>query len=123
MSHNSLISPEDLYCLPFLPDDFIDRLEYFKIESGLTWDGMANCMGVDPRQVRRWRHGTKPCGDTLFALLTLAARFPGGVHILLGVDILLPERSVLAAFAGGADFREAFGSRVASVPGGEHHKN
>ena len=122
MSRNSLFPPESLYCLPFLPDNFVDRLEYFKRVSGLTWDGMAYCMGVDPRQVRRWRHGTKPCGDTLFALLTLAARFPGGVHILLGVDILLPKPAVLAALAGGADFREAFMPRIAALPSGEDRK-
>ena len=119
MNHDSLIPTEALYCLPFLPDDFVDRLEYLKQISGLTWDGMANYMGVDPRQIRRWRHGTKPCGDTLFALLTLAARFPGGVHILLGVDILLPAPNVLAAFAGGADFKEAFVPSRALVPGGK----
>ena len=122
MSRGTLLPPETLYCLPFLPDDFVDRLEYFKRVSGLTWDGMAYCMGVDPRQVRRWRHGTKPCGDTLFALLTLAARFPGGVHILLGVDILLPEQEVLEALARGADFREAFIPSVASFSGGDDRK-
>ena len=57
MTRSSLLPPETLYCLPFLPDDFVDRLDYFKEVSGLTWDGMAYCMGVDPRQVRRWRHG------------------------------------------------------------------
>ena len=69
---------------------------------------MAACMGVDPRQVRRWRHDTRPSGDGLFALLTLAARFPGGVHMLLGVSVLLPEADVLEALAEGAGFREAF---------------
>ena len=120
MTRSSLLPPESLYCQPFLPDDFVDRLEYFKRVSGLTWDGMAYCMGVDPRQVRRWRHGTKPCGDTLFALLTLAARFPGGVHILLGVDILLPEPGVLAKEV---DFTESFKPRIASVPGREGRIN
>ena len=120
MTRSSLLPPESLYCLPFLPDDFVDRLEYFKRVSGLTWDGMAYCMGVDPRQVRRWRHGTKPCGDTLFALLTLAARFPGGVHILLGVEILLPEPEVLAKWV---DFTDSFKPRIASVPGREGRIN
>ncbi len=120
MSHNSLSPPEDLYCLPFLPDDFVDRLECLKRVSGLTWDGMANCMGVDPRQIRRWRHGTKPCGDTLFALLTLAARFPGGVRILLGVDILPPKPAVRGQKA---DSREGFILRTADVSGEQFRKN
>ena len=123
MRRGSLLPPETLYCLPFLPDDFVDRLEYFKKVSGLTWDSMAYCMGVDPRQVRRWRHGTKPCGDTLFALLTLAARFPGGVHILLGVDILLPEPGVLDVLGEGADFREAIKPRILVGSGGEGRKD
>ena len=99
MSRTIKRPPETLHCLPFLPDDFIERLECLKEVSGLTWDGMAYCMGVDPRQLRRWRHGAKPCGDALFGLLTLAARFPGGVHILLGTNILLPEPRVLDALA------------------------
>ena len=77
--------------MTFLPQDFAQRLKHFKAASGLTWDAMAACMGVDPRQLRRWRRGTRPSGDGLFALLTLAARFPGGVHMLLGVSVLLPE--------------------------------
>ena len=116
MSRKSQRPPDTLHCLPFLPDDFVERLEYLKKVSRLTWDGMAYCMGIDPRQLRRWRHGTKPCGDTLFALLTLAARFPGGVHILLGVDILPPAPNVLAAFAGGADVNEASMLSTAAIP-------
>ena len=84
---------------------------------------MAYCMGVDPRQVRRWRHGTKPCGDTLFALLTLAARFPGGVQILLGADILPPEPGGQAALAEGAEFRKAFTPRIAAHLSGENRKS
>ncbi len=63
----------------FLPEDFPARLDRFKEASGLTWDGLAGCLGVDPRQLQRWRAGTKPSGDGLFALLLLAARIPGGV--------------------------------------------
>ena len=80
---------------------------------------MAACMGVDPRQLRRWRRGTRPSGDGLFALLTLAARFPGGVHMLLGVSVLLPEADVLEALAGGAGFREAFLPDAAEAGAGE----
>ena len=78
---------------------------------------MAYCMGIDPRQLRRWRHGAKPCGDALFGLFTLAARFPGGVHILLGTDIPLPEQRVRDALVGGADFREAFTPNAVADPG------
>ena len=73
-----------LFGVTFLPEDFPQRLERFKEASGLTWDGLAACLGIDPRQLQRWRKGTKPSGDGLFALIMLAARIPGGVHTLLG---------------------------------------
>ena len=104
----ALPPPDLLLGGTFLPEDFPQRLEHFKEASGLTWDAMAACMGVDPRQLRRWRRGTRPSGDGLFALMTLASRFPGGVHMLLGVNIKLPEQQVLQALAEGAGFRGAF---------------
>ena len=113
----TLPPPDVLFGVTFLPEDFAQRLEHFKEVSDLPWDAMAACMGVDPRQLRRWRQGTRPSGDGLFALLTLAARYPGGVHMLLGVNILLPEPDVLEALAGGAGFREAFLPGAAALDG------
>ena len=99
MRPGALPSPDLLFAASFLPEEFAGRLERFKEASGLTWDAMAACMGVDPRQLLRWRRGTRPSGDGLFALLMLAARFPGGVHALLGVDVLPP--AVRAGGVGG----------------------
>ena len=79
-----------LFGVTFLPEDFPQRLERFKKASGLTWDGLAACLGIDPRQLQRWRKGTKPSGDGLFALILLAARVPGGVHTLLGTLVAPP---------------------------------
>ena len=79
-----------LYGITFLPDDFPVRLDRVKLASGLTWEGLAGCLSVDPRQLQRWRRGTKPSGDGLFALILLAARIPGGVHMLLGADVAPP---------------------------------
>ena len=115
----TLPPPAVLFGVTFLPEDFPERLEHFKEASGLTWDAMAACMGVDPRQLRRWRYGTRPSGDGLFALLTLAAQFPGGVHMLLGVNVMLPDTDVPEALAGGAGFREAFLPDAAAVLPGE----
>ena len=109
----ALPPPDLLLGGTFLPQDFPERLEHFKETSDLTWDAMAACMGVDPRQLRRWRRGTRPSGDGLFALMTLASQFSGGVHMLLGAYIELPEPDVLEALAGGAGFREAFLSNEA----------
>ena len=70
---HSLPRPHLLCGVTFLPEDFSERLECFKAATGLTWDGMAGCLGVDPRRLRRWWHGSKPCGDAVFALLMLMA--------------------------------------------------
>ena len=75
--------PELLLEEPFLPDDFPWRLRRFKEELGVSWDVLAACIGADPRQLQRWREGTKPCGDSLYALFVLADRRPGGVRLLL----------------------------------------
>ena len=95
MRQATLPEPGLLFGATLLPDDFGERLECFKEASGLTWEAMSVCTGVDPRQLRRWREGTKPSGDGLFALFSLAARVPGGVHMLLGVNVLPPEPDVL----------------------------
>ena len=111
----TLPPPNVIFGVTFLPGDFSERLEHFKGASGLTWDAMAACMGVDPRQLRRWRYGTRPSGDGLFALLTLAAQFPGGVHMLLGVNVLLPNPQAHSAPAEGEVFGEAALTDAAAV--------
>ena len=91
MRRRSSPPPHLLFGAALLPEDFPVRLNRFKEITGLSWEGMAMCMGVDPRQLQRWRHGTKPCGDALFALFLLADCFPGGVRLLLRRDVGPPE--------------------------------
>ena len=45
-----------------LPLDFPQRLTRLKEASGLTWSGLSRALGVDPKQMYRWRRGTEPCG-------------------------------------------------------------
>ncbi len=71
----------------FLPGDFPAILELLKEASGLTWDEVADVLGVDPRQLQRWRGGTKPSGDGLYALLQFAAQVSGGVQMILRMQI------------------------------------
>ncbi|MCY4615659.1 MAG: hypothetical protein OXC71_04605 [Chloroflexi bacterium] len=71
---------------PFLPEDFPRRLRRFKETLDVSWDVLAACIGADPRQLQRWREGTKPCGDSTYALFLLADRRPGGVRLLLDGD-------------------------------------
>ena len=56
------------------PRDFPERLERFKEEAVLTWNGLACRLGVNPYRLREWRRGTVPDSTNLFILLTLAER-------------------------------------------------
>ncbi len=67
-----------------LPKDFVQRLIRLKEASGLTWNAFARALGVDKKQMRRWRRGTEPCGGAMLSLIRLASHIPGGVAILLG---------------------------------------
>ena len=39
-------------------NDLPARLARLKQVIDLPWDGLAACLGVDPRQLKRWRKGT-----------------------------------------------------------------
>ncbi len=69
-----------------LPRDFADRIVRLKEASGLTWSGMARALGVDRKQLRRWRQGVEPCGGAMLALVRFARRVKGGLDILTGED-------------------------------------
>lgn len=68
------------------PPDFPQRLERLKQSTELSWNGFAAAIGVDPRQVSRWRKGVEPCGTSLLALFRLAVQIPGGILVLLALD-------------------------------------
>ena len=55
------------------PDDFPERLERFKEESGLSWAEINRRLGTHPQTVRRWRKGLcRPSTRHMVALLNLA---------------------------------------------------
>ena len=72
-----------------LPKDFAQRLERLKEASGLSWRGLARALGVDPKQLARWRKGVEPCGGAMHSIHRLAYRIPGGTEILMGDDLQL----------------------------------
>lgn len=74
-----------------LPEDFAERLERLKQASGLSWDAFAEAVGVERKQVLRWRRGTEPSGSAYHGLVELARWIPGGIEILLGEDFLEPR--------------------------------
>ena len=72
---------------PVLPADFGQRLNTLKERSGLTWEAMAEALGVDGRQLTRWRSGVSPSGGAMLSLARLAIRVPGGLSVLLGEEL------------------------------------
>ncbi len=66
-----------------LPRDFTDRLERLKEASGLTWAGLAGAIGVDHKQIYKWRKGVEPSGGAMYGLFRFAARLPEGLGILM----------------------------------------
>ena len=72
-----------------LPRDFAQRLERLKEASGLSWRGLARALGVDPKQLARWRKGVEPCGGAMHSIHRFASRIPGGTEILMGDDFHL----------------------------------
>ena len=66
-----------LLLVPTLPDDFPERLAGLKERSGMSWEGMAAAMGVDSRQLYRWRRGTAPSGEAMLSLVRLAGSCTG----------------------------------------------
>ncbi len=69
-----------------MPDDFPRRLCVLKEASGLSWEGFAACLGVDCRQVLRWRRGAHPSGGPMLAICRMAVMVPGGLRALLGEE-------------------------------------
>ena len=67
-----------------LPSDFPDRLERLKKASGLTWNQLGEKVGVDPRQLIRWRSGSEPSGGAMLSLIRLTQVLPEGQQMLFG---------------------------------------
>ena len=56
-----------------VPDDFPERLERFKEESGLTWAELNRRLGTHPYTMRRWVLGrARPSTRYMMVLLALA---------------------------------------------------
>ena len=83
---NDEVRTSSMLGVALLPPDFPQRLDALKEMSGLSWERMAAAIGVDARQVHRWRRGTHPTGEAMLSLVRLAAQVPGGLAELLGED-------------------------------------
>ena len=76
-----------------MPEDFPRNLAAIKELTDLTWEGMSDALGVDPRQLWRWRQrdGEPNAGATL-SLARLAVRVPGGLALLIDEDVTVIYR-------------------------------
>ena len=73
-----------------MSEDFREKLEVIKGLTGLSWEGLASAMGVDSRQLWRWRkRGGEPGGGAMLALVRLALRVPGGLAALVDEDVIV----------------------------------
>ena len=80
-----------------MPDEFPERLEAVRELFDLNCEEMAVALGVDPRQLMRWRiKGRAPNSGAMLALVRLAIRSPEGLAALLDEDVIVifkPRRS------------------------------
>ena len=84
------------------PDDFPQRLERFKVESGLPWAEIARRLGTYPLTIRRWRYkGVRPNLAHQVALLDLADDLGLG-HIFTDRSVQRETRPGLPGSAGSA---------------------
>ena len=67
----------------YFPDEFPKRLERLKDLAGVSWEELADVLGVSRRRMMRWRRGGKPSGGGFWAVLSLAAQVPGGMDAML----------------------------------------
>ena len=76
-----------------MPGDFPQKLATIKELAGLTWEGMSDALGVDPRQLWRWREREgEPNGPAMLSLARLAVRVPGGLALLIDEDVTVIYR-------------------------------
>ena len=68
------------------PRDFPERLDRFRRAAGMSWRGLARCLKVNARTVRRWKAGARPGSGHLVNLLELAAGMGLLHHLLRGVE-------------------------------------
>ena len=72
-----------------VPEDFALRLTALKELADVPWEGMASLLGVDSRQLWRWRQGITPNGGALLSLVCFALQVPGGLAALTGQDVVV----------------------------------
>ena len=68
------------------PRDYGERLERLREMSGLSWEELAQRLGVDDARVMEWRKGLVPSGGEVSDMMHLASSVPGR-----GGEVMLTE--------------------------------
>ena len=65
------------------PEDFGERLERLTKLAGLSWEEVAQLLGVEDDRVTEWRTGTIPTGGEVWRIMRLAWLTSGGIEVML----------------------------------------
>ena len=76
-----------------LPNNFPERLLGLKERADLTWEAIALVLGVNTRQLLRWRRGASPSGGAMLSLVRFASQVPGGLAELIGDELAARRQS------------------------------
>ena len=76
---------------PF-PGDFPQRLKRLGNLAAFSWGESAERLGVSRRRMMRWRHGGKPSGAGLMAVMEVAVATADGWDVILHDVASTPRR-------------------------------
>ena len=80
MEHGKRV--EDFRPSPW-PEDFPQRLERLSQLVGLSWEELAERLGIEDDRVTEWRTGTIPTGGEVWHIMRLALSVPGGFKVMV----------------------------------------
>ena len=69
------------------PRDFGERLGRLVELAGLSWEELAERVGVELERVVAWREGEVPTGAEVWHIMRLAFSVPGGTDVMLPRDV------------------------------------
>ena len=95
-----------VYSTSELPEDLALRLRCLKEVTGLSWNQLCDVLGVDSKQIRRWRKGIEPCGGAIMAIFWVASQVPGGLDMSDRGRVCVPPHRGLNSYHASAGTTE-----------------
>ena len=75
--------PIDASYPELFPKDFGERLARLVELASLSWEELAERLGVGCDRVTEWRGGEVPTGGEVWHIMHLASSIPGGTEVML----------------------------------------